>query len=168
LQQELRFLDDRVNKGRYTQESGIDRSEKRRCAVSPLLNREKGLGEICAKLACLLTVMIVCAGMDARDPDRAKSVLLDTPFKITLKANPSTGFGWIADYDREYLSLKSKTYTRDPSKPKDWVGVGGHTTFVFVPVKSGRTLIQLHYKRRWEPGASREVTYSVTISPRSR
>jgi len=124
------------------------------------------VGEKCAKLVCILTLTIVCGGMEARDTDLVKSVLLDTPFEITLKANPSTGFEWTADYDREYLSLKSKTYARDPSKPKDWVGVGGHTTFVFVPIKTGRTRIQILYKRRWEPGASTEITYWVTITSR--
>ncbi len=162
------FLDDTVRDGRYTEQSGINKfvKRKRRYAVFPLMDKERGLREGCATLVCILAAMIFCTGVDALDPDRAKSVLLGTPFEITVKANPSTGFEWTVDYDRQYLSLKSRTYTRDPSKPKDWVGVGGDATFVFVPIKTGQTRIRLVYKRKWEPAASKEVVYSVTIGSR--
>ncbi len=117
-------------------------------------------------LACILTAVFLCAGMNGRDSNRSKSAVLGKSFQITVAANPTTGYKWMADYDKEFVSLKSKTYVRDPTKPKDWVGVGGQTVFVFVPVKTGRTRIRLVYRRTWEAGTSQEVTYSVTITAR--
>lgn len=134
--------------------------------MSLLTYGERDVWKRFAKLATVLTLTIVCGGTEARAPDVEMPVILHAPFEITLAANPTTGFEWTADYDREYLSLKGKTYNRDASKPKDLVGVGGHTTFVFVPIKTGQTRIRLLYKRPWEPGASREVTYSIMVSPR--
>ncbi|MDQ7782957.1 MAG: protease inhibitor I42 family protein [Desulfomonilaceae bacterium] len=132
----------------------------------PLITRKMRVREKCAALASILAVLVVSWGVEASEGGRTKSVVVDTPFEITVKANPTTGFEWVADYDKEFLSLKSKTYLRDASKPKDWVGVGGHATLVFVPLKTGRTRLRLLYKRPWEPYASQEATYWVTIRPR--
>ncbi|MFH1117345.1 MAG: protease inhibitor I42 family protein [Pseudomonadota bacterium] len=65
-----------------------------------------------------------------------------------MTANPTAGCRWTADYDKDGVSLKSKTYVRERSKPKGrW---GGHAVFEVVPVRTGGTRIRLACRRSGE------------------
>jgi predicted secreted protein len=108
-----------------------------------------------------LTLLLVNAVSRADTED--KTVTLNRPFHIKLKANPSTGYKWGASYDKSYLTLVNETHQRDTSKPKNYVGVGGITTFTFRPVRAGETSITFRYKRPWEKEVAETKTFQIII-----
>jgi inhibitor of cysteine peptidase len=93
-----------------------------------------------------------------------KKVTLEKKFQISLKANPTTGYKWTASYDKKFLKLVGETYNRDLSGPKPRVGVGGTTTFSFLPVKTGETSINFRYKRPWKREVAEKKTFIINIS----
>jgi inhibitor of cysteine peptidase len=94
-----------------------------------------------------------------------KTVTLGKTFQISLKANRTTGYKWTASYDKKFLKLKRETYNRDTSSPKPRVGVGGTTTFSFLPLKTGETSINFRYERPWEKEVSDKKTFLIVIRP---
>lgn len=94
-----------------------------------------------------------------------RTVSAKKPFSIRVAANPSTGYQWEVKFDKTFLELRAKKHTRDSSKPKGMVGVGGTTTFTFVPLKAGETSIKFQYKRPWEKKAVRFKTIDLKILP---
>ncbi len=68
-------------------------------------------------------------------------------FSITLGANPTTGYQWELDFDSIFIQLVERKYT--PLSPEK-VGSGGHETFNFLALKSGKTEIVFSYLRSWE------------------
>ncbi|MFC1835768.1 protease inhibitor I42 family protein [Thermodesulfobacteriota bacterium] len=121
---------------------------------------------VCLLLVHLVGSPTVCEATDAGDPPPFKTVGLNKPFEISLQSNPSTGYKWEVSVDGKLLRLKEKTFKRDASKPKEMVGVGGITTFVFVPVKTGQTTIDFAYRRPWEKKPPLErVSHIVRIVP---
>ncbi len=110
-----------------------------------------------------LILLLAPAGSLADTTD--KKVSLNKPFHIKLNANPSTGYKWGASYDKGFLTLLKESHQRDPSKPKNYVGVGGVTTFTFRAVRSGETSINFRYKRPWEKEVAETRTFRIMISP---
>lgn len=92
-----------------------------------------------------------------------KSAVLNEDFLITLPANPSTGYSWEAQYDENYLTLRSKDFVQDKGTSPDTVGAGGTEVFTFTPIKSGDTAITMLYKRSWEKEAleTKEFNYKI-------
>ena len=101
----------------------------------------------------------------AQDEAAIRTASMKKPFNIGVAANPTTGYQWDARFDKTFLELKAKNYRRDSSKPKNFVGVGGTSTFTFVPLKAGETTIELQYKRPWEKKALRSKTLRIKILP---
>lgn len=112
-------------------------------------------------MALFLLLMNAGSRADAED----KAVTLNKPFHMKLKANPSTGYKWGASYDNSFLTLLKESHQRDPSKPKNYVGVGGVTTFTFRPIRKGETSINFRYKRPWEKEVAETKTFRIIISP---
>jgi inhibitor of cysteine peptidase len=110
-----------------------------------------------------LILLLAPAGSPADTTD--KKVSLNKPFHIKLNANPSTGYKWGASYDKGFLTLLKESHQRDPSKPKNYVGVGGVTTFTFRAIRSGETSINFRYKRPWEKEVAETRTFRIMISP---
>jgi len=113
----------------------------------------------------LVALSLLFVNADSRADTEDKTVTLDRPFHIKLKANPSTGYKWGASYDKSFLTLVNETHQRDPSKPKNYVGVGGITTFTFRPIKVGETSIKFSYKRPWEKEVAETKTFRIIIRP---
>jgi inhibitor of cysteine peptidase len=86
---------------------------------------------------------------------------MESQFKISLEANPTTGYKWEVKFDKDFLKLKSDTFKK-PANAR--VGQGGMQTFVFIPVKSGVTVINFLYKRPWEKKPVKEKRYKITIT----
>jgi predicted secreted protein len=119
--------------------------------------------------ACCLTPLLVVLSFSAAvsEPVSQSAILksfLNKPFSISVSSNPSTGYAWVASFDSQFLKLKGKTFCRDRSKPERMVGVGGTTTFVFVPIRAGETSVTLRYRRSWESGTAKKRTYRIVIS----
>jgi inhibitor of cysteine peptidase len=84
-------------------------------------------------------------------------------FTITKDDNPTTGYQWQFDYDKEYLELVGKEY-RSHQQPGDKrVGVGGTSKFTFRALKPGLTKIIMKYHRPWEKRPFPEETIHVLI-----
>jgi len=103
-------------------------------------------GSAILSLMAISFLLVIAVPAHASD----KNVTLGKPFQIPLKANPTTGYKWAASYDKKFLKLTGETYKRDTSKPKTHVGVGGTTTFSFLPLKTGETSINFRYKPPWK------------------
>lgn len=91
-----------------------------------------------------------------------KSAIAGEEFLITLDANPSTGYSWEADFDENYLMLRSKEFVSDKVSP-EMAGAGGKEVFTFAPLKAGETAITMNYGRSWEskPSEIKVFRYSI-------
>jgi len=122
--------------------------------------------EYCAIV--LLTVLVtLSAGTTAASELLVQNCTLNKAFSISVPSNPSTGYSWDASFNSSFLRLKRKRFRRDRSKPERMVGVGGTTTFVFVPIKEGETTLTLRYGRTWENQGVEKRTYRIVISGKS-
>ena len=111
----------------------------------------------------LVTLSLLLANAVSQADTEDKKVTLNKPFHIKLKGNPSTGYKWAASYDKSFLTLVKESHQRDPSKPKNYVGVGGITTFTFRAVKVGETSVNFNYKRPWEKEVAETKTFRIII-----
>lgn len=72
-------------------------------------------------------------------------------YKVTLPANPTTGYQWRIRQDQvpRCLEFVRKDYTSDEAT-EGIVGVGGQSTFVFRAVEKGKGTLTFEYIRTWE------------------
>lgn len=89
--------------------------------------------------------------------------VLGEDFLITMPSNPSTGYTWTADFDENYLMLRTKDFVADKTNSQT-VGAGGTEIFTFVSIKAGETKIIMGYGRSWEskPSEKRIFKYNIT------
>jgi inhibitor of cysteine peptidase len=97
----------------------------------------------------------------ASDAQKVISAQVNKPFTIVLESNPTTGYSWQAEFDPEYLKLSQSRYERPSSS---LLGAGGRQVFVFVPRRSGKTVIEMRYKRKWEPAPVKVKRFAVVVS----
>lgn len=91
------------------------------------------------------------------------SVEINESFMVSVDANPTTGYGWQAEFDEKYLELLSQTYQEDFHE-ESIVGVGGKETLLFKGLRAGETQLTLSYLRPWESVLPLEVkTYRILI-----
>jgi predicted secreted protein len=106
-------------------------------------------------------------------------VNLNSKFSISLEENPSTGYSWMLDYDKAYLSLDSKTTknncpastnsassapTGSTSTPSIAVGCNNNNVYNFTAIKSGAVVINMSYQRPWESVQPvNKKTYNILI-----
>lgn len=91
--------------------------------------------------------------------EQALTVRVDknqSSFRITLPANPTTGFQWtVKQYDKKLLKIQDSYYAASATKR---MGAGGDMTFIFsrLSTKSfpNSTIILFRYARSWEPASS--------------
>ncbi len=127
--------------------------------LSTKLRSFSNLLAVCAVVVTLL----VGAAIAPAEPG-IKRVTVNKPFEISVESNPSTGYQWTAEFDSNFIQMTSSKFERDPSKPKHYVGVGGVTKFVFVPIKTGQTTIRLLYQRPWEDKPIKERVFEIVIT----
>lgn len=93
-------------------------------------------------------------------------------FIIKLTANPTTGYNWSVNYDKNYLNLIRYQYesSYDPSQKFQKVGAPGVGvwTFKIVPqqpatARSQTTQIKFSYQRPWEKQPVNTLTFNVTL-----
>lgn len=79
-------------------------------------------------------------------------------FEISLKANPTTGYGWkwANKKSTQLLDSISQTYTQDNTK-KEMTGVGGNETWKFRGNAIGVDTLKFEYCRSWEPNSTVET-----------
>ena len=81
-------------------------------------------------------------------------------FTIELEANPTTGYSWEPQLDKNGVELVKSSYT--PSKTSR-LGGGGKQTFNFLPRKKGEVMIRMRYRRPWGGSTPKETLYSVNV-----
>jgi predicted secreted protein len=86
-----------------------------------------------------------------------------TDFSIDFVSNPTTGYGWTADFAPSKFTKVSEVYTPDSST---LVGAGGTDRFTFTPLAAGTWDIVFSYARSFEPGvpAIDVRTYHVNVA----
>lgn len=98
------------------------------------------------------------------DAGTTVTIAVGASFDITLKANPTTGYGWkVEKIDSSAIAQKGEGEHVTNPHPAGMVGVGGMTTFHFEVKKSAKTVVELGYSRPWEKGVKPIQTFTVTI-----
>lgn len=105
-------------------------------------------------------VFILIVGMNFKMDITEMKVSLNKEFKLSLEANPTTGYTWEVEFGKDFLRLKEKIFEPYPSKA---LGIGGKEEFIFIPIKTGETNIIMRYKRAWEEKAIDEKNFRIII-----
>jgi inhibitor of cysteine peptidase len=101
--------------------------------------------------------------MQARDERPDKRLRVNEKVTIALPENPSTGYQWQEEHDKDYLDFLGKEYRTGLSPDERLVGAGGTAYFTFRALKPGLTRVVLKYQRSWEPRPIKVETYDVLI-----
>jgi inhibitor of cysteine peptidase len=125
--------------------------------------------EPCRLLAAILCLALCCSlavsppSLQAQENGIDQKLKVNDPMTIELPANPTTGYRWQVEYDKDYLDFLGEDY-RTGQKPGDRrVGVGGISRFTFRALKAGQTKVSLKYQQPWKPKPVRVKTYNVLI-----
>ena len=79
---------------------------------------------------------------------------------IKLDSNPSTGYSWVVELDKEGIIKESGSYYSSRPHIGNLSGAGGTDTFYFDAVSDGKVNITLTYAQHWENGnVARTVVY---------
>ena len=116
-------------------------------------------------LVILILLFAGCAPSAPKEftsPEQTIGMQVGEQFAIILDSNPTTGYGWEADFDQALLKLVKSEYN-PKDKPEAMVGVGGRQQFIFEALEKGETQVKLTYKRPWEQQAADTKTFSVSI-----
>ena len=83
---------------------------------------------------------------------------------IALPSNPSTGYSWsVAESSDPQLELQGEPAFVPAGSTTPVVGAGGTEVFTFEAVDTGTATLTLGYRRPFEPNASPEDTFSITV-----
>jgi inhibitor of cysteine peptidase len=99
--------------------------------------------------------------MTEEDSGRDVSVALGDELRVSLKENPTTGYGWsVLPMRPAVLELEDSAFTlgRDAG-----VGGGGRRTFRFRAAAVGRAVLDLELRQPWEPGQPPEARFNLTV-----
>ena len=70
-------------------------------------------------------------------------------FVLTLESNPTTGYEWLAVFNKNLINSISHKY-EPPSLSTTIVGQSGKEIFTFKALTNGTTALRMLYKREWE------------------
>ncbi len=87
-------------------------------------------------------------------------------FIIELGSNPTTGYTWQEESDKNMLHLLDRHYKRDHHRQEPgFVGSGGTEYFHYRVVDGGKTNITLTHAQHWEGGdVSPPLIFTVNSS----
>ncbi len=132
-------------------------------------------------MALFLLVMSACAGQSGpsvvtvavddfstKQVSREVEVPAGSTLRVTLVANPTTGFKWtdsanisdatvISQADHKYIPPESKT-----AQPV--VGASGKDEWTFQALKKGQASISMDYSRLWPGGEKGEWIFKITVT----
>lgn len=96
------------------------------------------------------------------------SVVQGTHLTIQLPSNRTTGYTWMMDKDGSPV-LKSWGAPEYNMNPSGIIGQGGTETYRFTAAQPGQTVVELAYRRPWEPTgpAANGASYEVLVTPAS-
>jgi inhibitor of cysteine peptidase len=117
-----------------------------------------------------LALLVGCAAktgpveLKASDSSSTQSLAAGQQLKITLDANPTTGYQWAVDgaLPAQLEMVGEPTFTAASGA----IGSGGSQVWTFVGKASGQGSLRLKYWRSFEPTVAPISTFSVNIDVR--
>ena len=84
---------------------------------------------------------------------------------VTLKSNPTTGYGWeVAEIQESILEQMGEAeFKQSETVGPPLVGAGGWEIFRFKAISAGQMTLQLIYHRPWEEGVEPLKTFSIQV-----
>lgn len=83
--------------------------------------------------------------------------------KLSLNANPTTGYSWMIDSLPQNLIFVSNEYHQSADCPKDAVGCHGEEVFYFIARNPGESTLKLIYGRPFDKSDWQEKAVKVVI-----
>lgn len=117
-----------------------------------------------ALITILLLTAIACQSNIKQFSSPAEEIDIKNgeQFSVVLESNPTTGYQWSAQYDKEIIKLIDDKY--EPlNKNQQIVGAPGKQMFVFKALKKGKTELKFEYARTWEKDSIDSKAFRVTI-----
>jgi inhibitor of cysteine peptidase len=105
------------------------------------------------------------ATLTADDSGRTLRLIAGEELLVALPGNPSTGYGWTAEYAPALLEQIGREEFSRNDAPDRMVGVGGVFTWRFRARAGGSGVVRFFYARPWEKGIppARTVEYRVVV-----
>lgn len=82
---------------------------------------------------------------------------------IALESNPTTGYGWEAEFDTAMLELVEQTFELGEFVEEGIVGAGGTELLRFKGLSKGEIDLTFNYKRSWETEILDTKVFTVEI-----
>jgi predicted secreted protein len=126
----------------------------------------KALLSIVVVLAVFLISLPVAAAqrtITEKDNEKLVNLSIGDKLQIKLSGNYTTGFQWevINGYDDDVIEQEGKGEYQ-PEKT-DRIGAGGIATFTFKAIGTGKTDLNLEYKRPWEKNGDVPEDFEITV-----
>jgi predicted secreted protein len=126
--------------------------------------------KLIALAAAILMITCLAIGCSAHevmaysDPSEIIKTDANSEFiiEIALASNPSTGYTWVATYDKTRLKLVGDTYEASETNALI-VGAGGTQYLKFKALESGDVTITVDYQRSWEKQSIDQKIFTITI-----
>lgn len=126
-----------------------------------VLKRVK-IGLLTAVLAMACVALAACGGTSAEQPkildgsgsyevDGGTVELTDGKVKVSLEANPSTGYTWMLETGSDLVQLESEEFVSNTrsDKPDPAADQSGTQVFTFTGDREGTESIMLTYEEPW-------------------
>jgi inhibitor of cysteine peptidase len=118
-------------------------------------------------LVILTALSVGCSKGEKIYTESSEAIItsVNAEFTITLESNPTTGYSWKFDYDKNMLNLGNEEYKTDSKADKQMVGAGGTQFTKFKALKRGQTSVKFTYRRAWEQPSPEDKTqiFNITI-----
>lgn len=113
-----------------------------------------------------LVIILAIAGYWFLTQSNAENVIKiknGESFSVTLESNPTTGYMWETEYDKNYIQFIDRQFK--PSSGEQIIGAGGSEIFNFVAIGVGESEILFSYLRPWENEKPAEKTeiYNIIV-----
>ncbi|GLW36212.1 protease inhibitor I42 family protein [Pectobacterium actinidiae] len=116
-------------------------------------------------LTCVLSGMMMLAASGVYADEKANNLdgAAGKEVKLSLEANPTTGYSWMLESLPSELILVSSAYQQSKDCKEGMVGCGGEQTFYFIGKKSGKGTLTLIYGQPFDKSTWKEHKVSVEI-----
>jgi inhibitor of cysteine peptidase len=81
-------------------------------------------------------------------------------FTITLKSNPTSGYGWIPTFNKYIIDLTAHEF--QPTSPR-FIGNSGKDIFTFKAISYGSAILKMFYRRSWEEQFVAEKIFFIDV-----
>ncbi|KAL7712756.1 Amoebiasin-2 [Entamoeba marina] len=116
---------------------------------------------------CLLTLFYSAFAVQHvltdKDKDSVVNIKTGDTIAFHLKTNPSTGFSWDMDYNKNVLALLKDSTLQENHVP-GLVGFSVIRQITFKPLVTGNVVVRFNYRRPWEnKEPARSLKYTINI-----